>query len=317
MSVEVLSWNVADAFSNTERMPGVVSKVIREQPGIGIFSEAYDDTSPNINTLHTAIERFQREGYSVFHGSYEDRDKRPDSHGILAIYRVAAKASLVSFVLRNAIKLELNSEEMEGVPTTLWGFHGDDRNELGRQIQYQAFGAYLGEKTDLDLCEAIGAYLGEKTDLEIDEVLDSYLAETTDLEIDPNKAHVLGGDGNSMHGSDRRAKLLRAVYPLPNALPNIDPVSHDGKVGIIKRAISFSQRATRMADGGTVAYLENKLRFQDADPNHLPTAPTRYPVMQIDRIMTRGPIASKEHEVHEAHPGSDHRAVSTLVYGTA
>jgi endonuclease/exonuclease/phosphatase family metal-dependent hydrolase len=277
MAINVLSWNVADALSDHGRMPNVVNAVISGEPDVGVFSEAYRDSKSTDDILEAAIAKLKAEGYDIIHGSYEDSDDREDRHGMLAISRVGMTASITRLSIRNAVELQLSGATLEGVSTTLYGVHGDDRREQHRLVQYGSLGNRV-------------------------------------VAMSAKEGLILAGDANCMHGSDGRSRLLRAVRPLTAQLPHVEPVAPGIKSPIRQRLISVASRITEMADGGTVALL-GEMGLQDADTQHYPTMPARFPVIQIDRIMTNNVLRTSNHRVHERHPGSDHRAISVRIHG--
>jgi len=85
MAIDVLAWNVLDAFSDEQRARGVLDVTLQQRPDVAVFSEAWREGQEGL--LDNVYGHLDKAGYSIAGGLYEDDDGREDRHGILAIVR--------------------------------------------------------------------------------------------------------------------------------------------------------------------------------------------------------------------------------------
>jgi endonuclease/exonuclease/phosphatase (EEP) superfamily protein YafD len=232
MAVEVMAWNVLDAFSDESRARGVLQVVQEQRPDAAVFSEAWREGKDEL--LDDVLDALNRSGYTVAHGLYEDNDGRQDRHGIIGIVRselvADQKPQLVSLGSRNAVHVPVvNTAGDTETVFDFFGAHLDDRSERRRLSQ----------------------------------------AERLIATADFSGRVVVGGDLNAMHRSDPRAKALRVVRPIARRMPTVDP-RPDFKPPKLKRIGSLASRLTDMATGTTLERFE-EAGFEDTDTRHQPT----------------------------------------------
>lgn len=147
MAVEVMAWNVLDAFSDEARARGVLAVVARQRPDAAVFSEAYAEGKETL--LDDVLDELTGHGYAVVHGTYDDTDGRQDRHGIIGIVRnkilTSQKPTLVNLDGRQAVRIPLADPE-SGEENDFIGVHLDDRSESGRLKQTTALLGLVGEK---------------------------------------------------------------------------------------------------------------------------------------------------------------------------
>lgn len=231
MAVEVMAWNVLDAFSDESRARGVLQVVQEQRPDAAVFSEAWREGKDGL--LDNVLDDLDRNGYAVAHGLYEDNDGRQDRHGIIGIVRselvADQKPQLVSLGSRNAVHVPVVSTAGTETVFDFFGAHLDDRSEQRRLAQ----------------------------------------AERLIAAADFSGRVVVGGDLNAMHRTDPRAKALRAVRPIARRMPTVEP-RPDFKPPKLKRIGSLASRLTDMATGTTLERFEDA-GFEDADSRRQPT----------------------------------------------
>ena len=136
MSVEIMSWNIADAFSEEERARKVLRVVGAAKPTVGVFPEAWQEGQESL--LDLVEEDLDKQGYRVTRALYEDDVKRRDRHGILGIVQEEASSDRFSHAVRlagrNALRLTVVDPETEN-ELDCWGVHYDDRSPRHRHAQ--------------------------------------------------------------------------------------------------------------------------------------------------------------------------------------
>jgi len=232
MAVEIMAWNVLDAFSDESRGRGVLQVVQEQRPDAAVFSEAWREGKDEL--LDNVLDDLGRSGYTVAHGLYEDNDGRQDRHGIMGIVRselvADQKPQLVSLGSRNAVHVPVVNPASGGETVfDFFGVHLDDRSEQRRLAQ----------------------------------------AERLIAAADFSGRVVVGGDLNAMHRTDPRAKALRLVRPIARCMPTVDP-RPDFKPPKLKRIGSLASRLTEMATGTTLGRFE-EAGFEDTDARRQPT----------------------------------------------
>lgn len=233
MAVEIMAWNVLDAFSDESRAKGVLQVVQEQHPDAAVFSEAWREDKDHL--IDDVLEDLDGNGYTVTHGLYADDDGRQDRHGIIGIVRneVVAdnKPQIVSLGSRNAVHMPLLNMTGNNTETILdfFGVHLDDRSEQRRLAQVERL---------IAATEFSGKI-------------------------------AIGGDLNAMHRADPLARTLRMVRPIVQRMPTIAP-RPDFKPPRLKRIGSLASRLTDMATGTTLQQLESA-GFVDADTSHQPT----------------------------------------------
>lgn len=185
-------------------------------------------------------------------------------------------------ICKNVVRLRLDSRDtlsarLAELPLTITGVHLDDRTEVIRHRQAIS----LAEQHASD---------------------------------QPN---ILMGDFNAMHRRDRRARVLHAAGLVANHLPVVDPGEEAPNHPRLRRIGSLSSRLVAMADGGTMASLENIYGYKDIDPG---LHATRGPV-QIDHILTNFAkmgddtwLQITDYKVHDVpKKESDHRILTARI----
>lgn len=232
MAVEVMAWNVLDAFSDENRARGILQVVQEQRPDTAIFSEAWREGKDKL--LDNVLDDLDRGGYTVAYGLYEDNDGRQDRHGIIGIVRselvADQKPQLISLGSRNAVHMPVVNRATGGETVCdFFGVHLDDRSEqrrLDQAIRLIAVAHFSGQV-------------------------------------------VVGGDLNAMHRADPRAKALRFVRPIAKRMPTVEP-RPDFKPPKLKRIGSLASRLTDMATGTTLGLFE-EAGFRDTDMHRKPT----------------------------------------------
>lgn len=256
MAIDVLSANVLDGFSNGETAWHLTRQVAALKPDAAVFLEAYAEGREDY--LSFAQDEFNLMGYDVVTAPYDDADGRADKHGIMAIARTEVIRPLEIKVIRFAGRAGVGMtvfDESSQEEIDVYGLHMDDRSEGGRLEQAYELITFA----------------------------------------DPGRRSALVGDLNAMHGSAASARLLRLAGPIAKLLPVSDPgESNKGlhgetlpKVSKLARIGSLATRLTAMADGATLAMLE-QVGFRDADGERRPTMPDHWllpPVVQLDHVM--------------------------------
>ncbi|HSX32563.1 MAG TPA: endonuclease/exonuclease/phosphatase family protein [Candidatus Saccharimonadales bacterium] len=233
MAVEVMAWNVLDAFSDEQRARGVLKVVAEERrPDAALFSEAWREGKDGL--LDKVFEDLDRNGYVVTHGLYQDNDGRQDRHGIVGIVRKERVADqrpqLISLSSRNAVHMPLVSADH------------------GTETVVDFFGAHLDDRLE-------GRRLAQAVRL---------------IRVAEFSSHALiGGDFNAMQRGDPSAKALRFVRPIARRMPTVEP-RPDFKPPKLKRIGSLASRLTDMATGTTMQRFE-EAGFRDTDPKNRPT----------------------------------------------
>lgn len=216
MAVEVMAWNVLDAFSDPGRARGVLEVVQADRPDVAVFSEAWRESEDHL--VDGLLGDLSDIGYTAVHGLYDDNDGRLDRHGILGIVRnelvADQKPQLISLGSRNAAHIPF-IDEASGAEIDFFGAHLDDRSEKRRLAQASQLVARAG--------------LSERA--------------------------VIGGDFNAMYRNDRLAKVLRPLGSIAQRLPTVDP-RPDFKPPKLQRFGSLASRLTAMATGTTMQQFE-------------------------------------------------------------
>lgn len=211
--------------------------------------------------VEDVTERFKELDYETIHGPYEPLDDHEERHGIMAISRLGTSGRLFRLGVFNAVQL-FPVDPVTKTTINFVGAHFDDRRETSRLIQARQLVQEL---------------------------------------FQDQRANVLAGDLNAMHGGDLRTRLIgnRAVGSLARHVPHA-------------RAQSIATRLHGMASGTTIELLEtNSLR--DADPSHQPTWPSRWPQFVLDHIMISADIHPTAFEIHPANRLSDHNAITATL----
>lgn len=144
----------------------------------------------------------------------------------------------------------------------------------------------------------IGLYLNDQSEENRNIQLDEFLHYIEPYRSEPM---ILAGDFNAMHRNSRPAQILNSSW--------MQPLS---KLPIMNNT---PRRLIEMAEGATMAILtEND--FIDADPQYAPTMPSRWPLFQLDHIMTRNgfsaPLFATPTELTKYAHISDHLMASSV-----
>jgi endonuclease/exonuclease/phosphatase family metal-dependent hydrolase len=273
MLIDVMAWNLHDAFSREEgSAQAVQDQIFTIGPDIAVLPEARSEGAPLGDSV---IAAFKSEGYNTYESNYEDQDSRKDRHGLIVIAKSEAvkDSRVVPLAGRNAIQLSLQNN------VDFLGLHLVDRVPTGDNISVG------GEIQRLRQTTAALKILGERA--------------------------IAAGDFNAMPGSSLRARLLRVIKPLVHLLPSTEPepeVAYDmfGRFG------SLSQRLSDMATGRTLVAWD-EAGFIDADQGHKPTMAKGPLGFQLDHIFARGVLPSGNAEVRPNHGLSDHKILTATI----
>ena len=117
---------------------------------------------------------------------------------------------------------------------------------------------------------------------------------------------VVAGDFNASYRQDRLGRILRLTRPLFSLVPVID-YKPGIKPSKLHHYADRARRASQMAIGTTLKVFE-AAGFEDADPDHRPTAGP----LNIDHIVVRD-LGVLKHQVIPKTAYSDHRAISATL----
>ncbi len=128
----------------------------------------------------------------------------------------------------------------------------------------------------------VSLYLNDESEMNRAMQIQGLLHHLSGFDLEPA---VLMGDFNAMHRHTHISSFLQA--PGLGAMFNNIPLMNN-----------TLPRLWSMASGNTMKLLEIN-GFTDADPKHTPTMPSRFPLFQLDHIMTRGGVGMP---LHAARP---------------
>jgi endonuclease/exonuclease/phosphatase family metal-dependent hydrolase len=121
-----------------------------------------------------------------------------------------------------------------------------------------------------------------------------------------NDKVIVGGDFNATYRKDALGRILRVAIPLFRSVPVID-YKPGHKPPKLHHLADMTRRASQMAIGTTLELFE-AANFEDADPDHRPTAGP----FNIDHLLGRN-VKFFDHEVLPKTPYSDHHAISATL----
>jgi endonuclease/exonuclease/phosphatase family metal-dependent hydrolase len=273
MLVDVMTWNLRDAFSREEvSTQAVQDQIFAIGPEIVVLPEA---RSEGITLDDSVIAAFKSHGYNTYQSNYEDQDSRKDRHGLMVVAKseLVKDSRVVPLAGRNAIQLLLQHN------VDFLGLHLVDRTPTGDNISVG------GEIQRLRQTTAALKILGGRA--------------------------IAAGDFNAMFGSSLLARSLRAAKPLVRLLPSTEP-KPGVAYGKLERLGSLSQRLSDMATGKTLVAWE-EAGFIDADKGHKPTMAKGPLAFQLDHIFARGVLLSGNARVHPNHGLSDHKILTATI----
>lgn len=273
MTLQIYAQNALDGYSQENTARQLINATLEVAPSVAVFPEAY--TEGEDRWLDFVQEDFDKAGYQVVHGLYEDHDARTDRHGLLTVVEkhlaVPESARLVRLAGRNAIAQSLIDPATES-KVDFVGVHFNDRSEELRLLE-----------------------------------VDALRNEVVDVE----RPTVLAGDMNAMHRESTYSAKITAARVISKLvdwriMPIVDPGSVHDKLSLA-RIGSLGKRLSGMATGSVMEQLIAE-GFQDADSRHRPTMPAGKPFAQLDHVMHTAHFTAQDFQVLPTG-SSDHRGI--------
>ena len=264
MALKILAQNALDAFSEPKTTEVFTDLVMRLEPDIAFFSEAYD--ADRAQAVDSALPQFMDYGYQVVYGTYDDADQRKDRQGLAMLVRrdlvVPSKSPRLMRVDGRTMAECWVVDPVNGQEVHFVGVHLNDRSEALRQAE-----------------------------------VDDLLATVVQLE----EPTIIAGDFNSLYKEHARGLVVRTarsvnrlvklkLFPAPEPVVTTHPKKNLGRVG------SLSKRLSEMASGQTMERLR-AAGFTDADPKHRPTHPAARPFVQLDHILVSSRLRVQRFEI--------------------
>lgn len=270
MATEITLHNIKDGFSSEKRAEDLVPRTLKGRPDAAVFLEAYAEH--RLEPVAGVVEEFERYGYSVAHGLYEDDDDRQDRHGMMVIIKNEllgeAPPAVIRLGGRSAIKATLAPQDSE--PFDLFAIHFDDRSEDSRLRMV----ADIARHADID---ERGKFMGPTA------VASSIVGLPKDEMV---------------------SRSLRFIRPAVSRLPQADP----NPINLPPKwpyRFGLARRLSGMALGMAYDQLE-AYGVRSSDAYGVPTIPSLRPLVQLDKIFVTPHFDIKWYEISKHIASSDH-----------